>query len=191
MSTIHKLFSILIVFICAGSIVPIHSQVLEAAYCEWDDQFDEWKLHVNEDEYVMAVRQFGANEYRRWSLKFENVEGEYFTGFMQLKRAGDINYWDFEFDNEHLSISTIYRNDIFVWKVQHDEQSFSFVAKDRFGYEWEDRYEKNFDWKMYQVQEGDLRNWYIDDLSEEELNLPMRLAAAMVIIELSANELRR
>lgn len=163
-----------------------NGQVLEAAYSEWDNQFDEYKVHINEEEYVDALRQFGANPYRRWNFRFENLEGDFFTGFMQVKRVGDINYWDFNFDNEFLSIQTIYRNDIFTWKIVHNQKSFTIRAEDHFGQVWEDRNERKFEWSMYQTEEGDIRSWYIDDNSEEELSFPMRLAAAMIIIEINA-----
>ena len=177
---------VLIAFLTVGFSIDLKAQVLEAVYSEWDDQFEEFKLHINEEEYVEAIRQFGRNPYRRWNFKFENLDGDYFTGFMQLKREGDVNYWDFHFDNELLIIETIYRNDIFTWRITHGDKSFTFTAKDRFGFAWEDRFVKEFDWTMYQVEEGDIRDWYIDDYSVEYLSFPMRIAASMIIIEMSA-----
>ena len=162
------------------------AQTFEAAYSAWDDQFEEFKIHINEDEFVEAIRQFGRNPFRRWNFRFENLEGDFYTGYMQLKREGDINYWDLVFDNEHLYITTIYANDVFTWKVVHDDKQFTFTAEDRFGLAWEDRFVKEFDWNMYQEQEGELASWYIDDTSEENMTMPMRLAAIMVVLELSA-----
>ncbi len=177
-----------VIFILASAFgqSSIQAQILEAAYCEWDDQFDEWKLAINEDEYVFAVRQFGQNPYRRWNLEFVDLNEGEVRGFMQLKRDGDINYWDFFFGDEQISISTIYRGDIFLWKISDGEKSFSFSASDQFGTEWIDRYEKDIDWTMYQVQEGDVRDWYIDEATGSNLSFAFRIAASLLIIELMA-----
>ncbi len=184
----NKVHVYLFLFFLFGwsSISTLEAQVIEAAYSEWDDQFEEYKIHINEEEYVEAIRQFGSNPYRRWNLRFENLDGGYYSGYMQLKREGDINYWDFNFDNEFLSIETIYRNDVFTWRIRQGELSFTFSAQDRFGYVWEDRFMKEFDWLMYQVEEGDIRDWYIDDDSDDALSFPMRIAAVLIILEINA-----
>ena len=83
-----RLFCVICVLTATVNQSRVQAQILEAAYCEWDDQFDEWKLAINEDEYVFAVRQFGQNPYRRWNLEFVNLNEEEVRGFMQLKRDG-------------------------------------------------------------------------------------------------------
>lgn len=162
----------------------LQGQKLEAAYCEWDDQFDEWKLAINEDEYVMAVRQFGRNPFRRWNLEYIGLDDQEIRGFMQLKREGDINYWDFYFGDERITLTTIYRGDVFLWKITDGEQSFSFSASNQFGTKWVDRFEKGIDWTMYQVEEGDIRDWYIDESSGSNLTFPIRIAASLIIVEI-------
>lgn len=177
---------ILITFLLMIVYLTSHSQVLEAAYSEWDDQFDEWKLHINAEEFVLSKRQFGRNTFRRWNVEYETLEGELFTGYMQLNRAEDLNYWELRFNNELIIVTTIHRDDYFLWRVKQGDKSFDFQADDRFGFSWKDRFEKNFDWSMYQVEEGDFRDWYIDDTSEGLITFPMRIAAAMVILDLSS-----
>ncbi len=76
-------------------------QKIEAAYSEWDNQFDEWKIHVNEDVYILAIKQYGANTYNRWNLSYENGE-EFTRGYIQNKRAQDFNYFDFFLGDEEL-----------------------------------------------------------------------------------------
>lgn len=172
-------------FITLIPFVPeLQAQVIEAAYCEWDDQFDEWKLAVNEDEYVFAVRQFGRNPYRRWNLEYIGLDDQEIRGFMQLKREGDVNYWDFHFGDEKINLTTIYRGDIFLWKATDGENTFSFTASDQFGTKWIDRYEKKIDWTMYQVEEGDVRDWYIDESPDNNLTFALRIAASLVIVEM-------
>lgn len=171
--------------ICLLVGIQLNAQVLESAFSEFDDVLDEWKIHINQEEYVEAIRQFGRNPYNRWNISFEDREGQIHRGHLQRKWDNDVNQWDFVFDNEHLSLSTIYRNDIFTWTVKHDNKTFTFTAKDRFGYEWEDRFHKSFEWKMFQVDEGLVQEWYIDDTSTDELSYSMRIASALLIIELS------
>jgi len=187
MNNILSLTRVVILFTCCYIMTPtlLFSQTLEAAYSAMDFQFDEFRVHINQEEYVEAIKQFGSNPYRRWNFRFENLDGEYYSGYMQQKWEGDVNYWDLQFDNEWLSITTVYSNDVFTWKITHDDRYFIIQAKDRFGTEWEDRAEKDFDWTMYQVEEGELRDWYIDENAEGNLSFPMRLAAIMIVLEIS------
>lgn len=180
--SLRLLFVALLLVISGG--YQANAQIIEAAYCEWDDQFDEWKLAINAEEYVFAVRQFGQNPYRRWNLEYIGLDDTEIRGFMQLKREGDVNYWDLYFGEEQISITTIYRGDIFLWKVDNGEQTFSFAAADQFGTSWSDRYEKNIDWTMYQVEQGDVRDWYIDEEAGSQLTFPLRIAASMIIVEM-------
>ena len=169
----NKYSIVLFVFavLTMSSIGTCQAQVLEAAYCEWEDLFDEWKIHVNADEFVFANRQRGLNQLRRWSLTYEDSEGNERSGFMQLKWENNLNYWDFFFDNERLSIEKVYRDDIFTWKILHDDNVFTITAKNRFGFEWEDRFARNFDWEMYQVDIGNLHHIGPDKQNRHSRNL--------------------
>jgi len=171
--------------ICLLLCIQLKGQVLESAFSEFDNVLDEWKIHINQDEFVEAIRQFGVNPYRRWNIRFEDVEGNIHHASLQRKWDNNPNQWDFTFDNEHLSLNTIYRNDLFTWIVKHDDKNFTFTAKDRFGYEWEDRFQKGYNWEMYQVEKGLVQDWYIDDTATDELSFPMRIASALLIIEIT------
>lgn len=183
MLLLHMRYFIVFLILSCYSFLP--AQTLEAAYSEWDDQFDEWRLHLNAEEFVLARRQFGQNSYRRWNIEYETPDEELFTGFIQLNRADDINYWELKFNNELIIVTTIHRDDIFLWRVKYNDITFDFQAEDRFGFSWKDRYEKEFDWNMFMPVEGDFRDWYIDDNAGDALTLPMRIAAAMVVIDLT------
>ena len=178
MSTITKF--IVMLFFAVSSIQNGFSQTIEAAYSEWDNHLDEWKIHVNEDLYVEAIRQSGTNPYGRWNLIYEQ-EDRLDRGYIQMKWAADFNYFDFFLGGEQLSISTIYRNDPTVWKIQHGEQTLIIENKNVF--EWGKRSSRNFDWVMYQVDEREVQNWYIDDNSQDELTFEMRVAATLIVIE--------
>jgi len=171
---------LLIFFFLAGSLSFGVSQKIEAAYSEWDNQLDEWKIHVNEDVYVLAIKQFGSNPFGRWNLTYENDE-EYTRGYVQMKWAENFNFIDFYLGNEQLSISTIYRNDPTVWKIMHEDKTLIIERKNQF--EWGKRSTRDFEWIMYEVNEGQVQDWYIDDYSQDELTFEMRVAATLVIIE--------
>lgn len=158
-------------------------QKIEAAYSEWDYQFDEWKFHVNEDIYVLAIKQYGANTYNKWDLSYEN-EDLFLRGYMQSKWAEDFNYFDFFLGDEQLQITTIYRDDPSVWKIQHGDQTLVIQFKNQF--EWGKRHQRDFDWIMYEVVKGQIHDWYIDDYSQDEISFEMRVAATLIVIETMA-----
>jgi hypothetical protein len=155
-------------------------QKIEAAYSVWDNQFDEWNIHVNEELYVHAIRQFGANTYSRWNLVYEDDEGLH-RGFMQSKRAEDFNYFDFYIGNEQLMITTVYANNPTIWKIQHYDKTL--IIQNRGPFEWSKRSSREFEWNMYQVNEGFIHDWYIDDNSQDEITFEMRVAATLIVLE--------
>ncbi len=176
----NRIKFIFVAFLLIIGHLNVHSQKIEAAYSEWDDQFDEWKIHVNEEIYVIAIKQYGNNTFSRWNLTYEN-EDEFTRGYMQLKWAEDFNYFDFFLGQEQLSITTIYRNDPTVWKISHGDQTLVIQQKNQF--EWSKRSRRDFEWVMYEVNNGFIHDWYIDDSSTDEISFEMRVAATLIIIE--------
>ncbi len=156
-----------------------HAQKIEAAYSEWDNQLDEWKIHVNEEEYVLAIKQFGTNPYNRWNLTYEGEESTW--GHMQTKWSADFNYIEFFLGNEQINITTVYPNDPTVWRITHGETSM--VIQRQTPFEWRIRNKKDFDWIMYEVEEGVLHDWYIDDYSGDDITFEMRVAAVLIVLE--------
>ncbi len=83
-----------------------------------------------------------------------------------------------------LSITTIYRDDPTVWKIQHDEKTL--IIQNKIPFVWEKRHTRDFEWIMYAVNEGYIQDWYIDDDSQDEITFEMRVAATLIVLETMA-----
>lgn len=161
------------------------AQHIVAAFSSFENQFDEWELYFNETDYMILTRQFGKNEARRWQFRYADSTEVETYGFVQLKWIDDLNYWDISFGNEHLHMRTVYGNQYHSYRIVHGDKSLVIEAQDNFNFRWKDRYYKDFDWEMYRVYEDDINSWYIDDSSTNELTFPMRIAAIVLVLELS------
>lgn len=180
---------IVLLLILLSWIPAAYGQVLNSAFSVFDTQLDEWKIHINEESYIDARRQMGSNPYNRWEFSFDTEDGETLSGHMELKWPENFSYWDVFWDNERVSIEMIYFNDFQAWRIRHNDRTFTIRATSNLMNEWQGRFGKNY--TMYQVDEFDLRDWYIDDETEEELTLPMRIAIAALVIELRCFVLRK
>lgn len=182
-----KIQYILLLVVCFTA--QLHAQTLNSAFSIFDSQLDEWKIHIDEELYIEARRQMGSNPYHKWELSYDNEEGETLSGHLELKWPDNFSYWDGFWNNERISIEMIHFNDLSSWRIRHNDKTFTIRATTNMMNEWQSRFGDKY--RMYQVDEFDLRDWYIDDETEEELTFPMRIAIATLLIELKCFVLNR
>lgn len=177
----HTKFVLLISFLLQ---FPMSStgQKFEAAFSHMDDAFYNWNIHISETDIVHSYKREGLNPYSKWELSLL-VDDTKLNGYFEQKRKDDIAYWDFNWNNEWLSVEQIYANDIRQWRIRHGDKIMTIQTKDQ-GQSWENRNQKSYTWKMYMVKEDDFRDWYIDDNSTDQITTGMRLAAIQIIIEM-------
>lgn len=180
-------YIIILIVLCFGN--TLSAQIINSAFSVFDTQLDEWKIHIDEESYVEARRLMGSNKYHKWDLSYDNEEGETLSGHIELKWPEDYSYWDVFWNNERVSIEMIYFNDFGAWRIRHNDKTFTIRATSNLMNEWKSRFGNTYN--MYQVDEFDLRDWYIDDETEDELTFPMRIAIAALIIELKCFVLKK
>lgn len=167
------------IFLCVCG--NINAQIIEGLSSKWDDSVSEWIIFAfdsateTEIEGTLSMRWPLDNDWTIWDIRLQD-----YTATIKVKWRQDPNHWELR-GQEIIQIKSVWKDDASNWNIIHDGKQSRFIAKSTFdGLEWQIKDDKDGYFGMIMEFQGDIRDWYIQDDTTEDISLDMKMAMMFI-----------
>ncbi len=166
-------------FIC----VQLQAQYIIAFHTENNDSFRVWNVEIEVDSITIIEGQLEltwglSDDFTAWQYSIGDIDGD-----IVQKYDNNPGFWELRQGSDIVSITRTWPNDPTSWKIKLGKQQFTIKSK--YGNtvdEWQNREADRGDLIIYSENEGDPRDWLIDDYMNDDIPFSMRMAAVFISI---------
>jgi hypothetical protein len=179
-----RLFSFLLLLFYVSD---VNAQIITQISTVWDDKIDEWTIYTdNEDvEGLLELRWPLKNDLSEW--QYEVGED---SGIIKQTWKGNPNSWEIiPATGPRIIAKTVWKNDFTEWKIEYGNSIFRLKSKYRnIPFEWNIKKSREEEFLIYMYEEGDPRDWIIEDYIEDgNNNLAMAISFIAIYTSLPRN----
>lgn len=186
-----------ILLFCLTGFAPLRAQTLSGISSRWSDSFVEWELFVAVPDSVTAEEEDseGLDEelYGDLKLRWLNLRDDWrewdFTlgelrGTIRMKWKDDPTQWELRtYEGDIITMRTAWSNDFSEWRVT--DNAFALTLQSRWSGqldEWLVQDSARGSFYLYTLQEGDPRDWAIEDNLDASVSPAMKMALIFLTV---------
>ena len=164
------------------------AQTISTISSRWDNSFVEWDIYIAGEQTDPDAETAPEEElYGGFQLRFLNFQDDFSEwtyelggerGTIRQKWKDDPTYWELRtYTGTVITMRTAWANDLSEWRITDNTISLNLGSrwKNRFD-EWLVDDQRRGRFYLYTLNEGDPRDWAIEDELTEDVSEPMKMA---------------